>query len=367
MILNRRGQIRGIDFSLAMIIYILVMTQIIVLTSSLLQNNQQIVSIGQRNNEINGISLQIRESQGSPKNWNAILSSNLSNDWTFGLSDLFSDGIDATKLGRLSNFSAQNYKLEYNQIKGGLNNVLGNRSFSIETKYGFEITKVSVENIGFGFRIRGEITKNDQKLNGTLVYIFGIAGNETANSGMVQSAMAQEEDGNYIGNLQFSFVPSWAKIITIAQYGGIFEAVNVVDYGTISNSANISLVEKLTTTSPYNILVQIDGTKSSYDHYAFHISTGNQTGGTISNLNVAGLEANYTVPQKGIVVVLVINNSDTVPEIGVQAFPIALGSELSSKLEPLEKPSGTFTVTNHLIYCRGILMDFIFTLWDDFT
>ena len=201
------------------------MTQIIVLTSSLLQNNQQISSLSQKNNEIEGISLQIRKSPGSQKNWGNLISSNLSNNWTFGLANAFADAVDPTKLGRLSNFTTENYRLNYTTVKGGLSAILGNRSFRIETKYSFEITTLSVENINSGFRIRSKVTRDDQELNGTLVYIFGIAGNES--NVVVRNSLAQEENEVYIGSLQFGFTPTWAKIITIARYGEIFEASNV--------------------------------------------------------------------------------------------------------------------------------------------
>ena len=115
-----------------------------------------------------------------------------------------------------------------------------------------------------------------------------------------------------------------------------------------------------------NVQVYIDGTKQSYDYYTFHIPNSDETTGIIENLGISGTGANYTIPENGIAVFLVINNEGLIPEIGIQAFPIAIGSEISNSFGPEDDPSGTFTVTDHLIYCRGILMEFIFTLWDDF-
>ena len=95
---NRRGQVRGIDFALAMLIFIIAFSQIIIVLSNLLIPSLVQMETYSQEQELDTIYSNIFYSQGYPTNWGSIGNSYLS-DFRAGLLGN-QDSLDFTKINR---------------------------------------------------------------------------------------------------------------------------------------------------------------------------------------------------------------------------------------------------------------------------
>jgi hypothetical protein len=225
----RRGQIRGIDFSLAMVIFLLTMSQILILTNNFIESNSTHQNLQERQSETNRILEDIVSSPGGyigGNDWSSISTNSLNvSSWDFGL--LTNESLDPFKFGRLSSSSLDEYRLNYDI----LNEVLetGNKKFRIEVVNPLNISISSVVNNNPNLQISGEVTLNDRPIDSE-INIFVI----DENSVVVDTTTYSDSLGAFSINVPMSFLSNAYTVVAMAKYG---QSTQDIAYHTFLNTA----------------------------------------------------------------------------------------------------------------------------------
>ncbi|MHA1954184.1 MAG: hypothetical protein ACW96U_09600, partial [Candidatus Heimdallarchaeaceae archaeon] len=112
---NRKGQVRGVDFALAMLIFIIAFSQIIIVLSNLLIPSLVQMETYSKEQELDTIYSNIFYSQGYPTNWGSIGNSYLT-DFRVGLLGN-QESLDFTKINRLSSGIMDFWQIDYIRTK----------------------------------------------------------------------------------------------------------------------------------------------------------------------------------------------------------------------------------------------------------
>ncbi len=351
---SRRAQIRGIDFSMALIIFMLVMSQILIMTSNLIQTNYEAAQISEENLRIQNSARVIVSTPGVPQNWGTTLTAALPANWNFGLTKGNTNSLDPNKVGRLSDLTNSTYRLTYSDVKQGLNSTLGDKTFALRIKYTINVSITSVVGAGANVNVGGIVTDGGQGLNLSSVWVFGVN-----SAGVVSSNTQTLANGSFSVALTFGSPPSYARIIAIASYGDISQAMTSTTYiNTVTPTvANVTLQETSSISSGLTLGMSVSGASADYNYYALFIPpTASTTSSTADTLS-GGTSGSLIIPETGIVVAVVV--SQTIDEVGVQSFPTTID------MQPTNIPKTTSNSYTTSALCRGILIIVEFTIWED--
>ncbi len=122
---NKKGQIQGVDFALAMVIFMIMFAEVIVLSLSYIEPKFQNLDDQAFQSQASQISEMFFGSTGYPSHWEYNLTTRFN---SFGLREIGSTNLDANKLSRIN--SKGLYFLDYNNLKGNL---------SQERNFGFQL------------------------------------------------------------------------------------------------------------------------------------------------------------------------------------------------------------------------------------
>lgn len=345
--MRRRAQIRGIDFTIALIIYILIMSQIIVLTTNLLQTTQQIQINDSQSVSTNIIANTLMNLPGNPANWETQQSSTLTN-WNLGLKGN-SDQLSPYKINRLADNNLADYQLNYTQIQAGLN-TFGN-PFQLEVQYPISIT-TNITAADPVLTVTGVVQQELQPLSDADIIVFAIDGTNT-----ISAQTTSGNQGIYSVDLTFPVaLPQYAVIVALAKYGEINQAVDIKPFenGGLRNHITLSVFSDSSSGSTVNVTL---GTTRTPNIYALFFPIGaNQ----VSNFTaVATASAALNIPQSGIVAIVSMDNI----EVSYTAFPVALDNDISATYEPTN-PAGDSVVISRSFAVRGIIMKLLLTIWE---
>lgn len=135
---NKKGQIQGVDFALAMVIFMIMFAEVIVLSLSYIEPKFQNLDDQAFQSQANQISEMFFGSTGYPSHWEYNLTTQFN---SFGLREMGSTSLDANKLSRIN--SRGLYFLDYDNLKGNL---------SQERNFGFQLHIESM------FDVNGSLT-----------------------------------------------------------------------------------------------------------------------------------------------------------------------------------------------------------------
>lgn len=122
---KKKGQIQGVDFALAMIIFMIIFAEVIVLSLSFLQPKYQNLEDRAFETKIDQISDAFFSSTGYPSDWEYDYNTAFS---SFGLRSIGSSNLDANKISRINPQSL--YRLSYESLIGNI---------SLERDFGFQM------------------------------------------------------------------------------------------------------------------------------------------------------------------------------------------------------------------------------------
>ncbi|MBN1331137.1 MAG: hypothetical protein JXA54_16820 [Candidatus Heimdallarchaeota archaeon] len=164
---NKKGQIQGVDFALAMIVFMIMFTEVIVLSLSFLEPKYQNLDSEAFETRAGQVSNTFFMSAGYPNNWEYDYTSNFN---SFGLRQVGSSSLDANKIARITPNNL--FSIDYQNLK---------RNISREEDMGFQFRIESL------FRVRASLTLTqptgtidiETSLGGCSVWVFVVAPNNT--------------------------------------------------------------------------------------------------------------------------------------------------------------------------------------------
>lgn len=372
---GRRAQIRGIDFSLAMIIFLLTLTQILALTNNFIESSRQFQSSQERNSFTSSISQQILSSQGdlAGNDWLNIPTSAINSQpsWNFGLT---TNGIiDPFKLNRLSNWSLNDYSLNYTTIEKGLN--LQNKKFQIEISNPIKIKIINVNSTDLtSVNVVGYVQKDNLYVSNSQVWIYGF--NNLNN--IIQTNVLTNDTGYFSGFLNLGAGTSQIIIISIAKVGNNGDS-DIYFQPSASNltPVKLSIFENTTFSNGYgvNVTAELGQTNNLPRITAFYPGTisgmANYTsieGGNFA-ANPSNTEwtiGNMSIPANGIVFFLFQEfQGSNLVNYGFVNFPTTIDGYISNKITPTPIPTSPSSTIITTILAREMIMNFKLTVWGD--
>ncbi|MFW9923053.1 MAG: hypothetical protein ACFFDW_07160 [Candidatus Thorarchaeota archaeon] len=183
---NKKGQIQGVDFALAMIIFLIIFAEVVVLSLSFLQPKYQNLDVQIFETKADEIAESFFGSSGYPSDWEYDYTTEYH---SFGLKDISSNNIDPNKLSRVNPDGL--YALSYDDIRNNL---------SLERNLGFRLTIEAPFNLNTSFSITVPTATIDiqTSLGNCVIWEFVIA----ANSSVIFTNRAQT---NSVGLFSESF------------------------------------------------------------------------------------------------------------------------------------------------------------------
>lgn len=359
MFRRRRGQIRGIDFAMAMTIFVLVMSQVLILTTTLIQTTSQETRNEVFVSEVDASSGAIVSSTGSPANWETIATGSLPSTWSLGLKQSNGNGVSAAKIGRLNPSNTPNFGLTYNDILAGINESLPGYAFQLSIEYKINITILNIATVGSNLNISGIVTKDGFGLNASEIWVNGVS-----TSGVVTAQTTTLSDGSFSTLLVYGGLPNYAEIVAIARYGRAIEAYDNARYvgtGTITD-ASMTLQETDSTGAPYQLDITVSGSDTDYDYYVlFGNPSQSSTATSTSDTTTGGVTTSLNIPEHGLAVVVAIGRN--VQETGVAGFPVAIDDQHSSTIAPSSIPVDDSVISTQQIFSRGIVLELKIKVW----
>ncbi len=370
---SKRAQVRGIDFGLAMIIFMLTMTQILLLTDNFIETNRTHQSFEQKQSFANGVAHDITSTTGLYNDsidliadWAGITTVDLLGaNWVFGLSN--NETIDPYKLGRLANNSLDDYYLSYDNISQAMD-TLG-KEFRIEVLSPINISISQIGKTATDITVNGTVEFRGAILEGADIRIFVI------DQDSVVDQLYTTSDTN--GSFSVSIAPSDLltsnaySVIAMANYGG---STQDVAFSVFLNTAPSVFSSKLSIFEGTNNLghtVRVNATKNDANANItalYYGSTGLYNYSYPDYLNTVNnyWNASLGIPENGMVV-FVLHETDGTGALTYSSminFPVTLDSEISMGIEPQTIRNTTTTSVIVSMRIRGILIDLRFTIWE---
>ncbi|MDH5401511.1 MAG: hypothetical protein OEZ01_04405 [Candidatus Heimdallarchaeota archaeon] len=370
---SRRGQIRGIDFSLAMIIFVLTMTQTLLLTNIFIESSLSYQETSERQAEANSIANAIIHSSGSylGSDWGIVPTPTLiTSTWTFGLAG-DQGALNSFKVGRLSSTSLSNFYLSYNDILTGSDY---SRDFKLELINPVNVL-ITVSDDGAGtVTVQGNVTRDYELLSQVDVAIFVIEQTNFAS----QSNLVQTDTS---GSFSVAFNPvnfatsDYFEVIAITKYSdSIQDSMRVLHTksgGVTPSISRISIFDSQNTTFGYSVRVNItqnDVIPSNVNFLALYIGVNGETVKQNIDLPIASADntwsSNMLIPQDGLVYFVSQEQTAGGDFVSSMVFPVALDGKNSDIVQPSTIIDANLTIVVKSIIIRGLIMDLRLTTWE---
>lgn len=379
--LGRRGQVRGIDFSLSMVIFMLMMSQLLILTGNFIQVNQTYQSNVQRTAFADSIARDIVYSDGTAGGTDWLTSTattiNGAADWEFGLTS--SGMVNPFKLGRLSNWTIASMLLDYNTVSNGLN--LEGKQFAIKIDTMVNVTITSVQAVGSWAtaEINGTVTLNNAAVPDSYVQLFTI---DVSGFTVSQDFTTTGVNGTFSHQLAVTggggLTNTQLTVIAIASSGTGSSGVDVykATIGTPSTigAGEVSVFESTVNSAGYSVRVQSSRVHDGATVTAFY--TGSSTGainftqtaavsGTDLETNPIWDADDLAVPNSGMLVIIVHETlGGIIKNENILTFPAVLDDSLSKILQPATQPTSINAVSSITFMTSGVLMRMEVTVWE---
>jgi hypothetical protein len=354
---GRRGQVKGIDFSIAIIIYLLVLTQILILTNNVIQLNYQTTRFYQEEAQANNFFDQIAYYPGT-LGWGENQTNELPIDWRFGLeSENHRGTIDPVKLGRLADNTNTDFRLTYNDVATSLSEITSGRSFKISTSYTMNVSSSVSNPVGNTLEIEGYVLKHFNPLNHSSVNIYAI--NQDGVLLQPITDIFTNSNGYFETSLTFSTAISFAIVVVIASHGLINQATDIQIFGTPGNIITMDLQETHPEDAPITLETTTNSASNLNFFYLFAPLASQDNLGYVSGSAITSIS--MEIPSSGLLVAVAISNT----ELGYTAFPVALDGTISDEFRPPQTLSAASQVVNKNVMVRGIILILQITLWSD--
>ncbi len=370
LVRSRRAQVRGIDFSLAIIIFSLTMGQVVLLTNTFIDGNRSHIDFQERQEFADSTATQLVFSPGygqGTENWGLIpTNALLAGNWNLGLTT--SGNIDPFKQSRLSNWSMSDYAINYDTAKTGMN-LTKDFQIQINNPINVEITTITDVPVDI-INVVGTVTKSSKPLFEAEVWIYVV----NSTGGVAQGYGISNSNGMYSINATNLVSDQFYTVVAISRFGLHSEDTAITPYqkgtpASIPTYGNISLFEQIDAGYTVNVTTEFDPSVDSVSIVALYpgsaLGTPNNTKGTMSPLIANQWNASLAVPPtKTVVFVAMGLQGGAFTSLTYVNFPVTLDDEISNTLQPSKTKSSTSSSHLVSIMTRGLLMDIILTIWE---
>ena len=219
---NKRAQIRGVDFALALLIFVIAFSQVIIVLSNLLIPSMVQLETYSREQELNKLYTNIFLSTGNPSNWDQIGTNSLT-DFRLGLLD-YKETLDFTKINRLSSGISEYWYINYIRVKASY---ALTRDFAIGI---YSPIKIIIDDFGVAFNditIYGKVTKHQTLIENANVWVYVINGNNEVYSNYTTTKLISDSI-SFVSTFDVN-VTNFYSVVAFAQVGEIYQ-----DYTTLN-------------------------------------------------------------------------------------------------------------------------------------
>jgi hypothetical protein len=361
LIRNKKGQVRGVDFTLATLIFVLVLTQVLLLLGNIVEPNIDQIDSSNTYEKATTLISQLT-SPGLPINWGTSFS--LPADFSFGLSLPGSEWLDFSKISRISPSSSSNWLVDYTTIAESLK-LERNLDIAIEISpvYSVTINQTIFHSANTVIDVDGRITSGGLGVNYSRIWIFAIheSGQALSNSSYVFT----DSNGYYSSGVDVATVNTLAEddylIAVFCQIGGSqsYQVIMVSDgSGTPSFSSGLTVLQGDTTLGN-TLFVEADTSLVAPTAVATVIYPYSTTFSYQSTSLNSSLQTDAThvlkAPVNGSAIVFVSQTSVAANQYGFCALPSFIDGGYISIITPgVEIPENVIQVISQMRICRQV-------------
>ncbi len=372
---QRRSQIRGVDFTVAMIIFMLTMMNVLVVTNNLISDSTSTSKVEIQGNAIDRTLKTLISTSGSP-NWNNLDSATLATmNWSIGLQSDGNNDLNDLKLNRLSQTNIPEYLLSYQEIGNHLPSQ--GKVYRLETFSPLNNSILSITPIGTDLRIVGIVTLNDNPLQNTNITIhlisLGLSGVTT-----VQTVFSSTNSTGYYDDLIVGILP--ANFVGVLSFADFLGTVQDYSFGTYQDAvANFqrtnSTILGSSTGSPNTIDLYVEKEPSNSLSHVWALYPGGKIGEInsteISQSSFNSTPATYTlvpgivIPPAGTVGIFSLQiSSFTTGYFSIDVLPTFLDGDIERKLEPIIDPNAVSSISTISVVIREVVVFIRLTVWE---
>jgi hypothetical protein len=360
---NKAGQVRGVDFTLATLIFVLVLTQVLLLLGNIVEPNIDQIDSSSNLERASTIINQITSSFGS-SDWGTSLS--LPIDFTFGLSLQGTEWLDFSKLSRISPSSSSNWFVSYTTIAKSLR-LEDNMKIAIEISPVYDVTILSTSFPPFGasVNVTGRVTSGGLGINHSRIWLFAIheSGQPVTNNSYIYT----DNYGYYSSGVDLSTVnvPLTTDEYLIAVFCQVgvsqsYQVTMVSDDGVNNPSLTPGVtVIQGDATSGNTLFVEADTSLVAPSANATVVYPYNTYFNNITTPLNSSLQTDSThvlkAPVNGSAIVFVSQTSALGNQYGFCALPCFIDGGFISIITPgIEIPETVIQVSSHMRICRQV-------------
>ncbi len=376
---NKQGQARGIDLMAAMILFLLVMTQMTFFTVEQIQDSGSQAITFNQSSAARVIADGLLSSPGYPEKWETLSRISFPNDFVIGLSGTKYGEVDAAKIGRLYLESPVNWRLSYNDLV-----IQGRQVFNewdMEVKF-YPIIKVEITKAAFTtatsttIDVSGIITYNSYPAQNIDVYITAV-GNPNQLGSKTDIIVTTDNNGQFsttlTGTSQNIYVVGIIAYLSEELQGSAW--AQVTRPGETAPTEVTSIVTHSSTSStilPEEMIIMDHSVSAvtASTHWIIYLTKQVlYIHSYDGSLDAAGTEwrANFNLPPNGLALIVsfgrqVQTGTDNIVSYSVRNYPQPItGSEVTA-LTPLVTSPEKYTFTR-AVYSRGVILILEVSIW----
>lgn len=371
---NKKAQVRGVDFALAMLIFLVAFSQVILVLTSLMYPTLNQMSTYSEEQDMNKLYQNIFFSPGKPTNWAQIPLNDLAN-YRLGLHSSSYDGLDFSKINRLVYDISDYWRITYVKAKTSYSLI---HDFSIEIKspLRLEVTDVS---ISFNtMTIQGVVYHFNTLLEDAKITAFAVNHNYAVSMNYTATQKI-DSTTKFISTLTVQSSNTYS-IVVFATYGEIYQDYRVLrvekdpsslDYHYTSFDFRPFAYESTSTTTTAVDVSFIRGPTSdqatAFVFYPFQENFANYINQSLSKTSTEEGDIyqgeGIPIPSKGLAIVLIHEIDAGTYKAGYIGLPMFLSAREGGIFGPDDTPSSTYVAMSELISVRGVLVQAKILYW----
>lgn len=364
---QKRAQIRGIDFALALLIFILAFSQVIlVLTNLLVPSLVQLEAYSQEQ-EVNKHFSNVFLTQGTPTSWGTIPTGVLP-EFMLGLQSTHSS-LDFTKINRLVSGVSSYWAIDYVSVKTSYSMI---KDFVIEITSPINIEINSMEVFYTYIEVKGEVLEYYTPIEGANIWAFAI---DSENQVSTNSTATKNIDDSIAFSVNIPInAADYYVVAIIAEVGGIYQDYEVKHLERIGFPLDFEFRD-------FDIIPFIqesdDSPSSAIDISYNKLSTEDEVSATVV-FPFEGLDVQYfqqdmilidvpeegdiyqalnvPVPSSGFAVVIITEQTGSDYRVGYIGIPMLLSPEHGGYFGATDKLAQITISINQMITIRDILV-----------
>ncbi len=364
---QKRAQIRGIDFALALLIFILAFSQVIlVLTNLLIPSLVQLEAYSQEQ-EVNKHFSNVFLTQGTPTSWGTIPTDVLP-EFKLGLQNTHGL-LDFTKINRLVSGVSSYWAIDYVSVKISYSMI---KDFVIEITSPINIEINSMEVFYSYIEVKGEVLEYYTSIEGANIWAFAI---DSENQVSTNSTTTKNIDDSIAFSVAIPIdAADYYVVAIIAEVGGIYQDYEVKHLEKVGFPLDFEYRD-------FDIIPFIqendDSPSSAIDVSYNKLSIEDEVSATVV-FPFEGLDVQYfqqdmilidvpeegdiyqalnvPVPSSGFAVVIITEQTSNDYRVGYIGIPMLLSPEHGGYYGATDKLAQTTISMNQMITIRDILV-----------